>query len=142
MSNLLASIGRGQLIKLKTFIDYRRKIFERYFRALNDIDGFSFIFDLKFCKSNRWLTVLTIDPKKSGIHRDQIIRALEEENIESRPVWKPMHLQPLFRRAKYIKKDRVDNSKTLFKNGICLPSGSNLSKKDQSRVIRVIKSFF
>jgi len=91
-------------------------------------------------RSNRWLTTLTVKPEKTGVNRTQIIQTLEKENIESRPVWKPMHLQPLYRDCKYITNDRRDISKELFEQGLCLPSGSSLSISDQNRVIEIILS--
>ena len=89
MSNLLAGIGRGQLLSIDEFVKKRRKIFKRYFKQLSIIDGFNFLVEPYYSKSNRWLTTLTLDKRKTGIDRNQIIRLLEEENIESRPVWKP-----------------------------------------------------
>ena len=96
--------------------------------------------EASYGRSNRWLTTLTVDPKKTGINRTQIINALEKENIEARPVWKPMHLQPLYKDCEYITKDSRDISKELFEQGLCLPSGSNLSISDQNRVIEIILS--
>ena len=91
-------------------------------------------------KSNRWLTTLTIDNKKTGINRNKIIEALEKENIESRPVWKPMHLQPFYKGYEYVKAGDEDISAKLFQNGLCLPSGSSLSEGDQDRIIDIILS--
>ncbi len=92
-------------------------------------------------RSTRWLTVLTVDPEICGVTRDDIIEALEKENIEARPVWKPMHLQPLFKDKKYFP-DTPEKSLSdiLFKNGLCLPSGSNLLEEEQSMVIETVKS--
>ena len=91
-------------------------------------------------KSNRWLTALIVDPHKTGINRTKIIAALEKENIESRPVWKPMHLQPLYKSYSYIStnKKNKDVSRNLYDNGLCLPSGSALLKNDQSRIVDII----
>ena len=91
-------------------------------------------------KSNRWLTTLIINEKVVGISRSGIINALEKENIESRPVWKPMHLQPLYKKCEYIKSDTMDVSAELFEKGLCLPSGSSLSEADQNRIIDIILS--
>ena len=92
------------------------------------------------CRSNRWLTTLTVDSKIAGVTRTDIIDALAGENIESRPVWKPMHLQPLYKDFDYISNNGVDVSGKLFKDGLCLPSGSDLSESDQDRVIDIILS--
>ena len=138
MSNLLAAVGRGQLQVLDKRIQTKRKIFQRYFDALSGFDGIEFMPETDFCRSTRWLTTLTIDPGITGINRTQIIEALERENIEARPVWKPMHLQPLYKGYKYVTADRKDVSHSLFENGLCLPSGSNLFDKDQNRIIDII----
>ena len=99
-----------------------------------------FMQEMQNTKSNRWLTTLTIDAKKVGIARTDIIEALENENIESRPVWKPMHMQPLYNKCKYVKSGSRDISAELFENGLCLPSGSCLSEEDQNRIIDIILS--
>ena len=140
MSNLLAALGIGQLENIENFIIKRRNIFKRYYTALSSIEGFEFMQEIKFGKSNRWLTTLTIDNQKIGIDRDQIINALENENIEARPVWKPMHMQPLYNDCEYVKIGEEDISSRLFEKGICLPSGSNLLKEDQLRIIDIILS--
>jgi len=89
-------------------------------------------------KSNRWLTTLTVDSQKTGVTRTHIIDALERENIEARPVWKPMHLQPLYKDCEYVTVGDEDVSRRLFEHGLCLPSGSNLSAVDQDRVIDIV----
>ena len=89
-----------------------------------------------FGRSTRWLTALTLDPEKCETGREEIINALEKANIEARPLWKPMHLQPLFQRCAYFPHDKEESiSDGLFQQGLCLPSGSNLSPEDQERVI-------
>jgi len=138
LSNLLAAIGRGQLRVLDDRVKTRRRIFDRYFNALSTIEGIDFMAEATYGRSNRWLTTLTVDPEKTGVSRIRIIQALEKENIEARPVWKPMHLQPLYKDYEYITKDSRDISKELFEQGLCLPSGSNLSSSDQNRVIEII----
>ncbi len=145
MSNILAGIGRGQLKVLHERIEAKRTIFARYQEALQDMPGLSFMPEANFGKSNRWLTVLTIDPKATGYSARDLVNALEARNIEARPVWKPLHLQPLFKNCDYIphSPDR-SISEQLFHSGICLPSGSNLSVEDQQRIINTfhaIKSF-
>ena len=140
MSNLLAAVGRGQLEVVDDRVSIRRSIFDRYTKALSHLEGLTFMQEADYGKSNRWLTTLTVDEKVSGISRTQIINALAKENIESRPVWKPMHMQPLYKKCVYIKKDNWDASAELFENGLCLPSGSSLSKEDQNRIIDIILS--
>ncbi|TVY05652.1 DegT/DnrJ/EryC1/StrS family aminotransferase [Paenibacillus cremeus] len=141
MSNVLAGIGRGQLEVLTERVEARRAIFERYYQALNYIPGFNFMPELKHTRSNRWLTALTIDEKQAGISAEQLIEALAEENIEARPVWKPLHLQPLFEGMSYFSHEESESiSEQLFAKGVCLPSGSNMTEEDQMRVIDSIKS--
>ena len=140
MSNLLAAIGRGQLEVLDERISSRRAIFDRYDKALSHIQGINFMQEANYGSSNRWLTTLTVDEKITGISRNQIIEALEKENIESRPVWKPMHMQPLYKKHEYVTVNHRDVSAELFQNGICLPSGSSLTKADQGRIIDIILS--
>jgi len=137
MSNVLAGIGRGQLKVLEQRVKQRRSNFEYYKKHLGQIKGVEFQPEPENSFSNRWLTAITINPKlTNGITREDVRLALEKENIEARPLWKPMHLQPVFKDApKYIN----GNSEKLFKNGLCLPSGSNLSRKDLKRVVEVIK---
>ena len=143
MSNVLAGIGRGQLKVLDQFIEKRRKLYNHYYEALNPIDGIEFMPETNEGFSTRWLTTLTIDPTKSPVTRDDIISALESKNIESRPVWKPLHLQPLFSTTDYFPHTENQSvSDKLFMNGLCLPSGSNLEKKDQQRVIETILELF
>jgi len=139
MSNILAGVGRGQLQVLEERIRARRAVFERYAEAFQDVDGFAFMPEASFGRATRWLTALTVDPAKCGITRDHIIDALAEENIESRPVWKPMHLQPLFANYRYYShQPDFSVSDELFANGVCLPSGSNLIPGEQDRVIACI----
>tara|TARA_B100000686_G_C16669435_1_gene905548 strand:+ start:95 stop:1222 length:1128 start_codon:yes stop_codon:yes gene_type:complete len=140
LSNLLAAIGRGQLKLIDDRVNRRRSIFKRYFDSLSSINGFDFLTEIKNTKSNRWLTTLIIDPKKAGIDNKKIIYDLEKENIESRPVWKPMHLQNIFKDYDFICNPDQDVSSYLFDNGICLPSGSNLDLKDQEKIIEIILS--
>ena len=139
MSNLLAAVGRGQLQSLDKFVNKRRDIYNKYYNSLSTLDGIKFMQEAEYGKSNRWLTALTVNEKVAGISRSGIINALEKENIESRPVWKPMHLQPLYKGADYVSLDG-DISKNLFENGLCLPSGSSLSEVDQGRIIDIILS--
>ena len=90
---------------------------------------------------NRWLTALTIDKGKAGFSNNELMELLKEKNIESRPVWKPMHLQPLYKKNKFITSKDKDESKNIYNNGICLPSGSSLTIENQFKIIDIIKSF-
>ncbi|MFE0558232.1 DegT/DnrJ/EryC1/StrS family aminotransferase [Paenibacillus sp. NPDC058910] len=139
LSNVLAAIGRAQLGVLDQRVSERRKVFESYHQALSKWDGIEFMAEAEYGRSTRWLTALTVDPERAGITALGIIEALAELNIEARPVWKPMHLQPLYRECKYFQHDEEDSiSDLLFQRGLCLPSGSNLSKEDLERVIESI----
>jgi len=126
MSNLLAAIGRGQLQMLDDRVGAKRAIFDRYFAALSKIEGIDFMPEAPYGTSNRWLTTLTVDSVKTGVTRTEIINALANENIESRPVWKPMHLQPFYRDCNYFMYNDNDVSGQLFADGLCLPSGSKV----------------
>ncbi|HGH7173408.1 TPA: DegT/DnrJ/EryC1/StrS family aminotransferase [Bacillus wiedmannii] len=139
MSNILAGVGRGQLEVLEDRVRARRRIFNRYYEELSYKPGFGFMPELENTSSNRWLTTMLIDEVESGISIEKIVTTLAEENIEARPTWKPLHMQPLFKEYKYYshQKDN-DVSKKLFENGICLPSGSNMTDEDQRRVIQAI----
>jgi dTDP-4-amino-4,6-dideoxygalactose transaminase len=137
LSNVLAGIGRGQLRVLEDRVEARRRNFQIYQQALGDIPGIEFMPEASFGRSTRWLTCITIDPEKFGCDRENLRLALAAQNIESRPVWKPMHLQPVFAHC-----DRIGGkvAEYLFHHGLCLPSGSNLSDTDLERVILAIRS--
>jgi dTDP-4-amino-4,6-dideoxygalactose transaminase len=138
MSNVLAGIGRGQMEVLNERIESRRCNFNYYKEKLGQIPGISFLKELEGSISNRWLTIILLDPKLTGgIGREDLRLALADENIESRPLWKPMHMQPLFESAPYFGKGIAMK---LFKHGLCLPSGSNLTNEELDRVIGVIKN--
>ncbi len=137
MSNILAAIGRGQLRVLQERVDKKRAMYRDYEERLGDLPGISFMPEPSWCKASRWLTCLTIDPLQAKSDRDRIIAALEKENIESRPTWKPMHLQPLFKECEVVG-GKV--SERLFRDGICLPSGTNMSEEDFDRIVNVIRS--
>ncbi|MFK4425328.1 MULTISPECIES: aminotransferase class I/II-fold pyridoxal phosphate-dependent enzyme [Bacillus] len=139
MSNILAGIGRGQLEVLEDRVRARRSVYKRYYEELSLIPGFYFMPELENTRSNRWLTTLTIDEKESGISVGNLLRDLEEANIEARPMWKPLHIQSLFKRKKYYPHSKnEDVSQCLFQSGICLPSGSNMLIEDQQRVIQCV----
>lgn len=136
LSNVLAAIGRGQLRVLEDRVAARRRNHAFYVRALAGVPGLSFMPEAPWGRHTRWLTTLTIDPAGFGADREAVRLALERENIEARPVWKPMHLQPVFagyaRRGGHVAEE-------LFQNGLCLPSGSNLTPDELSRVVQVIR---
>lgn len=133
LSNVLAGIGRGQLKVLEDRVAARRRNFDFYQTALGDLPGVRFMPEASYGRSTRWLSCLTIDPKRFGATREQVRLSLLKENIESRPVWKPLHLQPVFADC-----DCVGGavSERLFAEGLCLPSGSNLSQSDLARVAK------
>lgn len=137
MSNVLAAIGRGQLRVLEQRVEARRANCAYYQKAFADLTGIQFMPEATWGRASRWLTCVLIDPEEFGVDREQIRLALEVENIESRPVWKPMHLQPVF--AHY---DRYGGevAEDLFNRGLCLPSGSSLTEADLLRVVEVVRS--
>jgi dTDP-4-amino-4,6-dideoxygalactose transaminase len=140
MSNVCAGIGRGQMQVLPDRVAQRRKVYNTYLKYLPLFSNIEFLPEPGGYFSNRWLTTILVNPEKNrGITRDTIRLNLEKENIESRPLWKPMHLQPVFKNyPSYIN----GVSESLFNYGLCLPSGSNLSESDLSRVIDNIKQLF
>lgn len=140
MSNIVAGIGRGQLKVLDLRVQQRRKNFSFYQSSLSDMGGITFLEEPEGMFSNRWLTTIIVDPKKTkGITREDIRLKLEEHNIEARPLWKPMHLQPVFSAFPYYGQGVSDK---LFQHGLCLPSGSNLTDEDLNRVVNTIYSIF
>lgn len=140
MSNVLAAIGRGQLKVLDERIAQRRAVFARYRNALEGQHGVRFMPEAAFGTSTRWLTVLTLD-SGSPVKPHDIIAALDKENIEARPVWKPLHLQPVFKGCAYHTHAADCNfSEDVFGRGLCLPSGSSLSEADQDRIIHIVQS--
>jgi dTDP-4-amino-4,6-dideoxygalactose transaminase len=136
MSNVCAGIGRGQMEVLAERIKQRRAVYDFYVKAFAGLPGISFVPEMPGSFSNRWLTTIIVDPDKTkGITRETIRLELEKDNIESRPLWKPMHLQPVFANCPAY----VDGtSEKLFNNGLCLPSGSNLSKQNLERVVHIV----
>jgi len=136
MSNVLAAIGRGQLRVLGDRVAARRRNFAFYREALGDIPGIEFMPEAPWGTHTRWLTTLTIDPEEFAADREDIRRALDAEGIEARPVWKPMHLQPLYAQSPIVGRGVADD---LYARGLCLPSGSNLTETDLERVVAVIR---
>ncbi|MCQ6558971.1 DegT/DnrJ/EryC1/StrS family aminotransferase [Paenibacillus mendelii] len=140
MSNLLAGVGRAQLQVLDDRVNARRAVFNRYYEHLSELPGIQFMPELADTRSNRWLTVMTINPAEAGSSVNDLLLALAKENIEARPVWKPLHIQPLFGQASYYPHHvSLSFSEYAFQYGICLPSGSGLTEEDQDRVIHCMK---
>jgi pyridoxal phosphate-dependent aminotransferase EpsN len=136
LSNVLAGIGRGQLRVLKERVDARRANCAFYQKAFADLPGIEFMPEAPWNRSTRWLTCMLVDPKAFGADCGKIRLALEAENIEARPVWKPMHLQPVFKDCKCFGGEVAED---LFDRGLCLPSGSNLVEHDLQRVVDVVR---
>lgn len=137
MSNILAGVGRGQLTVLEERVAARRAVFDRYQSALSDV-GINWMPEPEWSFSTHWLTACTIDPA-TGVSSERLIKALAAEMIEARPVWKPMHMQPVFQHCQYFTAGGPSVSDRLFEQGICLPSGSNMTMVDVDRIIGVIR---
>ena len=137
LSNLLAALGRAQLRTLEERVARRRAIFAEYARALGDLPGVEFMPEAPWGRSNRWLTVALFDAQKLGLSAEEVRLALEAEGIEARPVWKPLHRQPVFRGFECVGGEVADG---LFGKGVCLPSGSGLTAEEQQQVIEVIRN--
>lgn len=137
MSNVLAAIGRGQLQVLDDRVTRKREIFQVYHENLAELPGVAFMPEPDFARSTRWLTCMIVDPEVAGTDRNKIIEALEQENIESRPTWKPMHLQPLYRGYEIV---GGAVSEELFRQGVCLPSGTGMTDEDLHRTIKIIRA--
>lgn len=140
MSNIVAGIGRGQMEVLNNRVEARRKMHDFYADAFKDIDGVEvFSEPNEDYYSNHWLSAIVIDEKVVGKNREDLRLAFLEDNIESRPLWKPMHLQPVFADASYY---GTNVAEKLFDDGLCLPSGSNLTGEDRARIAVKIKEVF
>lgn len=141
MSNICAGIGRGQMEVLDAHVGLRRQMHAFYVKLFENIDSvtvYTVPNDDYF--SNCWLTAILIDPKiNNGITRETARMAFDSENIECRPLWKPLHLQPIFRKYPYYGNSVAE---TLFENGLCMPSGSNLTDEDRERIAAVVKQLF
>lgn len=137
LSNLLAGVGRAQLAALPQRVSARRAIYEQYVEGLSDLPGLTFMPEAPWGTHCRWLTTLLIEPDTFGVKPLQIIEALSAENIEARPVWKPMHLQPVFAEFESVGGEVASD---IFRKGLCLPSGSALTSDDVSRVIQVLRA--
>jgi dTDP-4-amino-4,6-dideoxygalactose transaminase len=151
---ILAAIGRGQLRVLDERVKRKREIFDYYRNALGGVPGIEFMPEPSWSRSNRWLTVILITPEEFGADREDVRLALEAGNIESRPVWKPMHLQPVFRVVTKSQSLKAQSSpkntyearmiggkvaEDLFRRGLCLPSGTQMTQEDLDRVIELIR---
>ena len=139
LSNVLAAIGRGQLQVLNQRVAARRGNFETYVSGLGELEGVEFMPEASFGRATRWLTCLTIEPELFGTDREEIRQALSEQKIETRPVWKPLHLQPIFADCECFGGEVAED---LFACGLCLPSGSNLTNEDLERVIDALKTVY
>lgn len=144
MSNVLAGIGRGQMEVLQDRVNQRRANFDRYCGYFASLEDYGYTIDVQpeppGSFSNRWLTSVLVDPaKNNGITRETIRLALEADNIEARPLWKPMHMQPVFSSAPYFGRTVAEQ---LFDQGLCLPSGSNLTDRDFERIFAVLDKLF
>jgi len=161
MSNILAAIGLAQLQVLDERVEKKRWIFEYYRQAIGDLQGIELMPEATFARSTRWLTVILVHSEEFGTDREAVRLALEAENIESRPVWKPMHMQPVFAcKDESQQRDDVFHSMTtrgrkhrarvigglvsefLFERGLCLPSGTQITEKDLDRVVRTIRRLY
>ena len=138
MSNICAGIGRGQMFVLDEHVARRREIHDLYVKLLNGVKGVKVMCqpEGEDFNSNYWLTCITVEPEEAGFTREDVRLALDEDNIESRPLWKPMHLQPVFKNAPFYGNG---TSERLFEIGLCLPSGPTLTDEDVERVTKVVK---
>lgn len=139
LSNVCAGIGRGQLENLDAKVARRRAHFAAYQKAFADLPGLQMQPEAPWGQSTRWLSCLTINPQEAGTDRERIRLALEKADIETRPIWKPMHLQPVFRSTEYIGRGVSDQ---LFAQGLCLPSGSGMTDGERERVIEAFRAAF
>ena len=144
LSNVLAGIGRGQLEVLNDRVDARRNNFKRFKKFFSNYNSAGFNIQFQEAPegyySNRWLTCILVDPSlNNGLTREAIRLAMDEENIETRPLWKPMHQQPIFSYSKNYLNGVSDN---LFENGLCLPSGSNLTEEEFERIFNCLDTIF
>ena len=136
LSNILAAIGRGQLTVLEDRVKARRRNFSLYQQMLADLPGLTLMPEASWGRHTRWLTCLLIDPSRAGVTSDDIRIALERDNIEARPLWKPMHLQPVFAHHERVGGEVAED---LFAHGLCLPSGSSLSEEQIDRIVAIIR---
>ncbi len=142
LSNVLAGIGRGQMMVLENRVAKKREIFDTYKKAFKDIKDIEITDEKEYERSNRWLSTIILK-KNSKVKPLDIIESLEKENIESRMVWKPMHMQPIFEKYDFITlQDEVSVGEDLFTRGVCLPSDTKMTNADLERVINIVKTLF
>lgn len=139
MSNVVAGIGRGQMEVLDDRVKARRANYEFYKKELKTIKGIEFVPEPENTFANRWLSTVLIDEKKTGMDHSELREALQKEDIETRPLWKPMHVQPVFEDYPFYANGH-GVAEDLFKKGLCLPSGSNLTDNDRKRVVKALKN--
>jgi dTDP-4-amino-4,6-dideoxygalactose transaminase len=137
LSNLSAAVGRGQLRLLDDRVERRRANFSFYRDALGELPGVDFMPEPARCRSTHWLTSLTVDPDEFGASKEDVRAALDAENIEARPAWKPMHLQPVF---SHCRARGGETAEHIFERGLCLPSGSSLTEDDLRRIVGIVRS--
>ncbi len=143
MSNIVAGIGRGQLRVLEDRIAKKKEIFETYKEAFKEIEDIEMMPVCEYGEPNYWLTTITLN-ENSKVKPLDIILALEKENIESRPIWKPMHIQPYYKEYDFYSHndEEISVSEDIFNRGVCLPSDTKMTKEEQERVIKIIKGLF
>jgi len=139
MSNVLAAIGIGQLSVIEDRVRRKRAIYAFYRDNLGDLPGIAFVDEMDYGRHTRWLTVVLVDPSKFGADREQLRLRLEEHNIESRPLWKPMHLQPVFRGCEVV---GGAVSEKLFEQGLCLPSGTALTEEQLTYIVSTVREVY
>ncbi|MFB6352402.1 MAG: DegT/DnrJ/EryC1/StrS family aminotransferase [Bradymonadaceae bacterium] len=139
LSNLLAGVGRGQLRLLDERVEQTYAVHDFYREALGDLPGVDFMPEADYGDSTRWLTCLTVEPEAAGVTSDEIREALQAENIDARPIWKPMHMQPVYEDCEVIGGEVAE---ALFDKGLSLPSGSNLSEEDLARITGIVRNCF
>ena len=142
MSNILAGVGRGQLRVLDERVKARRAVFHRYREGLRHIEELEWMPEPEWSYSTHWLSACVVNTKHLKMHSSELIRKLAGEQIEARPVWKPMHLQPIFKDCPSFDHGDSSVSARIFENGICFPSGSNMSEEQQERVVRTAEQLF
>ncbi len=143
MSNILAGIGRGQMHVLAKRVQARRRIFQYYKKNLSHISAIQWMPEAEYGYATRWLSVMLLDQDETSLTPEKIINYFSGRNIELRHVWKPMHLQPLFSGCLFYNHEKNQSiSENLFKQGVCLPSGSNLTQADQDRIIEILTELF
>lgn len=142
MSNVVAGIGRGQLLHIDEHRTLKKDIYETYQSAFANIDAIAMNPFLPCSAPNFWLSCMTIDPAKSTVTPQAVMDALAAENIESRPIWKPMHLQPVFAGRDFISLEEPSVGAEIFARGVCLPSDIKNTDTDMTRIINIMKGLF